>query len=102
MRRLIDISCTSCTHCDYDVWLEAGDYPACSNCGAEMQRLWTSTASAIGDDIPGGIMIEHGLCHPGGAPKRYDSKSAIARDAKKKGLHWGAFVHGSPAGRAWF
>ena len=102
MKRLIDISCETCSHCQYDYWAEPGTYPDCPNCNTPMQRLWTSTASAIGDDIPGGIMIEHGLCHPGGAPKRYDTKSAIYRDAKAKGLHVGAFLHGSPHGRTWF
>ena len=102
MRRLIDIKCSQCEHREYDVWLEAGEYPICSNCTAPMERLWTSTASAIGDDIPGGIMIEHGLCAADGSPKRYDSKKKIYQDAKRKGLHVGAFLHGSPAGRTWF
>lgn len=101
MKRLIDIICSTCDYRDYDVWLEAGHYPSCPNCHTTMNRLWTSTASAIGDDIPGGIMIEHGLCYPDGSPRRYDSKKQIYKDAKAKGLHVGAFMHGSPHGRRW-
>lgn len=102
MKRLIDIECPACTHREYDIWLEAGEYPKCLNCGETTQRLWSSTASAHGDDIPGGLWLEHGLCNADGSPKRWDSKKAIAKAAKAKGLHWGAFLHGSPAGRTWF
>lgn len=42
--------------------------------------------SVIGDDIPGGVLIEHGLCHADGAPQRFYSKSALAREAKARGL----------------
>lgn len=99
-KRLIDIICPDCLASTVDVWLEPGQYPTCE-CGAQTERQWTSTASAHGDDIPGGIMIEHGLCYPGGAPRRFDTKSSIAKAAKAKGLHWGAFMHGSPSGRRW-
>ena len=103
MKRLVDIACSSesCTHREYDVWLEAGTYPACTTCGALMERLWTSTASAVGDDIPGGLTIEHGVCHADGTPRTFYTKSSIAKAAKEKGLHWGAFLHGSPPGRRW-
>jgi hypothetical protein len=66
-----------------------------------MERLWTSAASAHGDDIVGGIDIEHGIGNPDGTAKRYYTKSSIAKAAKEKGLHWGAFLHGSPPGRTW-
>lgn len=38
------------------------------------------------DSIPGGLMIEHGLCHDDGTPKRYDSRSEIRRACAVKGL----------------
>jgi hypothetical protein len=110
MKRLIDISCSSCSRRQYDVYVDAS-YPDCDTCGAPMERLWVSSGRPVGDDIPGGLVLEHGLCWrgeeaaragvPEGTPRRYDTKSAIARDAKKAGLHWGAFLHGSPSGRRW-
>ena len=61
---------------------------ACEECGAETSRVWLGHgASVIPDDIPGGILIRHGLCDPDtGEPVRYYSKSDIAREAKKRGL----------------
>jgi len=38
------------------------------------------------DDIPGGLWIEHGLCNADGTPRRYDSRSAIARECQVRGL----------------
>lgn len=82
------MTCETCGH-----EMQIGEYPFCPHeVGAN---------GAIGDDIPGGIMIEHGICHADGSPKRYDTKSSIAKAAKKAGLHWGAFLHGSPPGRTW-
>lgn len=39
-----------------------------------------------GDDIPGGLLVEHGICNPDGTPRRYYSKSEMAREAKRRGL----------------
>lgn len=80
--------CESCGH-----EMQIGEFPFCPH---EKQAN-----GVIGDDIPGGIWIEHGLCHPGGAPRRFDTKSAIYREAKKRGLHVGAFLHDPPPGRRW-
>lgn len=57
-------------------------------CGGQTRRLWAAGSSGHvhPDDIPGGVLIEHGLCHPGGAPRRYYSKSEMAREAKRRGL----------------
>lgn len=38
------------------------------------------------DSIPGGMLIEHGLCHADGTPRRYDSHSAINLECAKRGL----------------
>jgi hypothetical protein len=80
-----------CEKCNHE--MQIGEYPFCPH---DHQAN-----SVIGDDIPGGLMIEHGICHPDGSPKRYDTKSSIYKAAKEKGLHVGAFVHGSPPGRTW-
>jgi hypothetical protein len=41
--------------------------------------------AVIGDDIPGGIEIRHGICHPDGSPRRFYSKSEIRETARKAG-----------------
>lgn len=38
------------------------------------------------DDIPGGVLMYHGLCNEDGSPRRYDSRSAINLEAQKRGL----------------
>lgn len=96
-----DRVCGTCSHKFEVIERMAEDGPvACKECGGDAHRI-ISTHSVTGDDIPGGIMIEHGICNPDGSPKRYDSKSAIYKAAKKAGLHVGAFLHGSPPGRMW-
>jgi len=48
------------------------------------------TATIWPDDIPGGVLIEHGLCNADGSARRFDSRSAIRREAAAKGLMlWG-------------
>lgn len=38
------------------------------------------------DSIPGGLVIEHGLCHEDGSPRTYYSQSEITRECEKRGL----------------
>jgi hypothetical protein len=59
--------------------LAIGDFPFCPH--GPSARF-----SVIGDDIPGGLMVPHGICHADGTPKRYDSKSEIRRALRAKGL----------------
>ena len=40
----------------------------------------------IPDDIPGGLVVEHGLCNEDGSPRKYYSKSEMAREAKRRDL----------------
>jgi hypothetical protein len=60
----------------------------CKQCGKPTERAWIGKpANVIGDDIPGGIWIRHGLCDPEtGAPRKYYSKSEMAAEAKRRGL----------------
>lgn len=59
---------------------------ACNACGAPTERVWMQHASAvIGDDIPGGVLIEHGICNPDGTPRKYYSKSEMRREAVRRG-----------------
>ena len=57
-------------------------------CPLEPRRV--SAPTIWPDDIPGGIQIAHGLCHTDGTPRRFDSRSAIRREAAARGLiEWG-------------
>lgn len=58
--------------------IEIGDYPFCPH--------GRSALTVVGDDIPGGLEIRHGLCNADGTPRRYYSKTEIAREAKRRGL----------------
>ena len=60
---------------------------ACPKCGKSTERAWIGKPSGvIGDDIPGGVWIRHGICNPDGTPRKYYSKSEIAKEAKARGL----------------
>lgn len=58
----------------------------CETCGEAVELLFKAANSVIGDDIPGGIEIRHGLCNEDGSPRRYYSKSEIAAEAKRRDL----------------
>lgn len=62
----------SCPTCDEDTDLVASGVNA--------------SHAVIGDDIPGGMLISHGICHEDGSPKRYYSRTDIKRAANAKGL----------------
>lgn len=66
------------------------DYdPAPTCCDKPMEHDYDRSnlsAAVIGDDIPGGIEIRHGLCNPDGSPRRYYSKTEINAEAKRRGL----------------
>jgi hypothetical protein len=66
--------------------IEAPDVK-CPKCGRNTERAWIGkTATVVADEIPGGIWIRHGLCNEDGSPRKYYSKSEIAREAEKRGL----------------
>lgn len=65
----------------------------CENCGKELVvGDWPfcphgqGHSNVITDDIPGGIEIKHGICHEDGTPRKFYSKSDIAKAAKAAGL----------------
>jgi hypothetical protein len=81
-----DLTCAN-GHEQADVHLRIGERPPCPICGEPTETLWRASSAVIQDSIEGGILIRHGLCDPvTGAPMRYDSKSDIAREAKRRGL----------------
>jgi hypothetical protein len=45
------------------------------------------------DDIPGGLVIEHGLCNPDGSPRTYYSQSEITRECAARGLTRWTDIH---------
>lgn len=59
----------------------------CPNCQTETERIFSARApNIIPDDIPGGVLIRHGICNDDGTPRKYYSKSEMTRAAKEKGL----------------
>lgn len=61
--------------------LVVGEWPFCPH--------GMGNSNVIGDDIPGGVLIKHGVCNEDGTPKRYYTKSAIRQAAFEKGLFQG-------------
>ena len=87
MKILVDTVCPSCQAVSIDVFKNTPDgYPACTRCGATTERLWSFGAAVRGDEIPGGLWIEHGLCHADGSPRRFDSWTEIKRECQRRGL----------------
>ncbi len=43
-------------------------------------------SNVIGDDLPGGVIVRHGICEDDGTPKKYYTKSSMREAAKAKGL----------------
>lgn len=81
-----------CPDCDthHKVWAWNYNLPLdCPNCHAPNTELdYPSINKAPGlsvDSIPGGLTIKHGICHPDGSPKRYDSHSDIKRALNEAG-----------------
>lgn len=85
MEKLIDVECSQCEHFELDVWRERGAYGTCGKCSSPMVRAYRSFGAAIGDDIPGGLLVPHAVCNADGTPKRYYTKSDIAKAAKAAG-----------------
>lgn len=82
---MYDLVCKN-GHEQYNLYLKLGERPACPTCGEPTETLWKGKTNAvIPDEIPGGVLIYHGICNDDGTPRRYYSKSEIAAAAKAKG-----------------
>lgn len=66
----------TCDKCNIE--LAVGDWPFCPH--------GLGHSNVIGDDIPGGILIRHGICNEDGTPRKYYSKSEMTKEAKRRGL----------------
>lgn len=78
--------CAKCGRKDAPLLWDYDPVPEC--CGQRMERDFSTAVrahSVIGDDIPGGIEIRHGLCNPDGTPKRYYSKTEIKEAERRTG-----------------
>jgi hypothetical protein len=72
------MTCEKCGHV-----FEVGDYPFCNERDKSHGK---GSFNVQPDEIPGGVLYEHGICHADGTPKRYYSKSEVAHALKEKGL----------------
>ena len=83
---LYDVKCNKCDKEWVRYATVANRALPCETCGESIELLFKAANSVIGDDIPGGILIKHGLCNEDGSPRKYYSKSEIAAEAKRRGL----------------
>lgn len=88
---IYDRKCDRCGRVRLDTLEPIGEpeYLCGVGCPGLMRRVWLPGQKANGvipDDIPGGVEIKHGLCNPDGTPRRYDSKSEMTAEAKRRGL----------------
>lgn len=82
--------CCRCEHTFKHLGWDYEPFPRCPACNAEDMCVLNyptsgSSAGVIGDEIPGGILIDHAICNPDGSSKRYYSKTEIRRAANERG-----------------
>lgn len=86
--KMVDTRCRACGSEAEALQRDTGFIAPCT-CGGERERIPTvpgHTRGAVhGDDIPGGMLIKHGICSPDGSPKRYDTHSSIKAAAEAAG-----------------
>lgn len=78
----LDFICAN-GHVQDTVTVKYGDRPPCPECGGPTDILWQSSfPNVIGDDIPGGMTVEHMSAEP----ETFYSKSEHRRRVKELGL----------------
>ncbi len=87
---MYDRRCSDCGRVKKDLLeaIGASDYSCTEGeCPGVMLRTWLpgSANGVVDDSIPGGLEIKNALCNADGTPRRFDSKSDIAREAKRLG-----------------
>jgi hypothetical protein len=72
------MSSNQCGACGHE--LSIGDFPFCKGTGVHAKG-----ANAVsGDECD--VWVKHGICWPNGAPRHYNSKAEMVREAAKRGL----------------
>ena len=60
--------------------------PSCSGPTTVIDDRGDRAAVVVGDSFPGGFYAEHGVCHPDGSPRRFDSRTELKRALNEAGL----------------
>ncbi len=83
---LYDVKCSKCEK----EWVRYSSVDnrnlPCETCSEPIEIIFKASAGVIGDEIPGGVEIRHGLCNEDGTPRRYYSHSEIKAEAARRGL----------------
>jgi hypothetical protein len=82
-------ACESCSHRERVLGWNYDAAPECPEGHGSLtidHGQHGQSAGVIPDQIPGGVEVKHGICNPDGTPRRYYSKSEMAREAYKRGL----------------
>lgn len=83
---LYDVKCSKCDK-EWVRYSKVDDRKnPCETCGSEIELLFKAANSVVGDAIPGGIEIRHGICNEDGTPRVYYSKSEMRKEAERRGL----------------
>lgn len=83
----IDLECPTCGAQTHDLYVKSDEaYPQCPTCETSLVWLPSAGGTVIGDDIPGGYEVRHGLCNGDGSPRRYYSRSEMRKEADRRGL----------------
>lgn len=82
------MTCEAC-HASTNRLIIHHDQLVCPRCRMQGEGPSGLAPYVIGDDIPGGIDIHHGLCWPDGTPRRFYSKSGIREAAFEEGYFQG-------------
>lgn len=90
---MYDMKCGTCGAI-FDLYVRTGEIRTCTCGGALTKALLPGKANAvIGDECD--VWIKHALCNADGSPRRYTSKTEIAKEAAKRG--WTNHVEHMPA-----
>lgn len=74
--------------------LQIGDYPFCS--GDSTKHTQVKEYAIIGDELPVGYAARHGVCHPDGTPRKFDTMTELKRALNEKGYKISGDTPGKP------
>lgn len=79
--------CESCKNRATKLFWTHDPTPPCDTCGGPLVEFYgqdRKAATVIGDEID--LMVPHGVCHADGTPRRFRSRSELARALKAANL----------------